>query len=103
VRGDGEFEPVHEEEQWLDAQDELVGSESLELAPRPRRRLLGMASDLTLLGVLVMACGFIAGVVGASALLHAGPTVERPSRCQPGGVAAVCRCGELRMRPAACE
>ncbi len=55
------FEPIEDEEQdkWLEEQDEL------ELPRRARRRLLGVGANpipIALLGVLLLACGFIAGV-----------------------------------------
>jgi hypothetical protein len=51
-------EPIAEPDEWLE--------EPLELAPRPRRRLLGAGGNplaLALLGVLLIACGFIGGVL----------------------------------------
>src|ERR1700757_4922390 len=56
-------EPPHEHErfEW----DEWA-QESAELPPRPRRRLLGAGGNprqLALLGVLLLACGFIGGVL----------------------------------------
>jgi hypothetical protein len=51
-------EPAEQRDDWLE--------EPLELAPRPRRRLLGAGANpvaLTLLGVLLIACGFIGGVL----------------------------------------
>jgi hypothetical protein len=55
------FEPIEDEErdEWLEEQDEL------ELPRRARRRLLGVGANpipIALLGVLLLACGFIAGV-----------------------------------------
>jgi hypothetical protein len=47
------YEPTEEEDEWLDEPDELP--------PRPRRRLL-TPIPLALLGVLLIAGGFIAGV-----------------------------------------
>ena len=59
------YEPTEEEDEWLDELDE-----SDELPPRPRRRLLGAGGNgaggnpifLALLGVLLIAGGFISGV-----------------------------------------
>jgi hypothetical protein len=48
------YEPVSEEEEWLE--------EPVELPRRPRRRLLTPV-PLALLGVLLVACGFIGGVL----------------------------------------
>ncbi len=48
------YEPAEEGGDWLDATEELP--------PRPRRRLLAPA-PLALLGVLLLTCGFIAGVL----------------------------------------
>jgi hypothetical protein len=58
-------EPVEEREEWLEEPAEE------ELPPRPRRRLLGVGGNragghpipLALLGVLLIACGFIGGVL----------------------------------------
>jgi hypothetical protein len=50
------YEPTEEEDEWLDERDELD-----ELPPRPRRRLL-TPIPLALLGVLLIAGGFIGGV-----------------------------------------
>jgi hypothetical protein len=50
------YEPTEEEDEWLDERDEPD-----ELPPRPRRRLL-KPIPLALLGVLLVAGGFIAGV-----------------------------------------
>jgi hypothetical protein len=63
------YEPI-EQEQWL--------SDARELAARPRRRLLSPA-PLALLGVLLVACGFIAGV-----LVEKGQTSEGPSSAASG-------------------
>ncbi len=52
------YEPYGESEEWLE--------ESAELPPRPRRRLFGAGGNpvaLTLLAVLLLACGFIGGVL----------------------------------------
>jgi hypothetical protein len=52
------YEPVAEDDDWLD--------EPAELPRRPRRRLLGAGGNpitLALLGVLLLACGFIGGVL----------------------------------------
>ena len=49
---------LDENEEWLD--------DPVELPPRPRRRLLGAGGNpiaLALLGVLLIACGFIGGVL----------------------------------------
>ncbi len=46
--------PIEEQEEWLE--------DSAELPPRPRRRLLSPI-PLALLGVLLIACGFIGGVL----------------------------------------
>jgi hypothetical protein len=51
-------EPIAEADRWL--------QEPMELPPRPRRRLLGAGGNplaLALLGVLMIACGFIGGVL----------------------------------------
>jgi hypothetical protein len=50
------YEPTEEEDEWLDERDEPD-----ELPPRPRRRLL-TPIPLALLGVLLIAGGFIGGV-----------------------------------------
>jgi len=55
-----QHEPVapHEQDEWLE--------DPQELPPRPRRRLLGAGGNpifLALLGVLLIACGFIGGVL----------------------------------------
>ena len=55
-----QHEPVvpHEQDEWLE--------DLQELPPRPRRRLLGAGGNpifLALLGVLLIACGFIGGVL----------------------------------------
>src|ERR1700722_558138 len=52
------YEDYDEGEEWL--------QEPLELPPRPRRRLLGAGGNpiaLGLLAVLLIACGFIGGVL----------------------------------------
>lgn len=76
---------IHEEEdQW--AQEPLQ-----ELPPRPRRRLLGTGGNpvpLALLGVLLLACGFIGGV-----LVEKGQTSSTPA-AGAGGLAS--RLGALR-------
>jgi hypothetical protein len=59
------YEPAEEQEAWLEEPAES------ELPPRPRRRLLGAGGNragghpipLALLGVLLIACGFIGGVL----------------------------------------
>lgn len=48
------YQPIEEQDEWLD--------EPLELPRRPRRRLLSPV-PLALLGVLLIACGFIGGVL----------------------------------------
>jgi DNA-binding beta-propeller fold protein YncE len=51
---------VNDQRDWLEEHD------AQELPPRPRRRLLGVGANpvpLALLGVLLLACGFIAGVL----------------------------------------
>ncbi len=48
------YEPIEEQDEWLE--------EPVELPRRPRRRLLSPV-PLALLGVLLAACGFIAGVL----------------------------------------
>jgi hypothetical protein len=48
------YEPIEQEDEWLD--------EPVELPTRPRRRLLSPA-PLALLAVLLSACGFIGGVL----------------------------------------
>jgi DNA-binding beta-propeller fold protein YncE len=67
-------ESVDEQEEWL------AESEALELPPRPRRRLL-TPLPLALLGVLLLACGFIGGV-----LVEKG---QSTSSSQPGGAASL--------------
>lgn len=57
VSADPVYEPV-EQEQWLDQTEELP--------QRPRRRLLGVGANrlaLALIGLLLIACGFIGGVL----------------------------------------
>jgi hypothetical protein len=58
------YEPI-EQEQWL--------ADAQELPARPRRRLLSPV-PLALLGVLLIACGFIAGVLVEKAQTSEGPT-----------------------------
>jgi hypothetical protein len=51
---------VQQQDEWIEE------PEDLELPPRPRRRLLGTGGNpiqLVLLGVLLIACGFIGGVL----------------------------------------
>ncbi len=52
--GSPPYEPIEEEDEWLE--------EPVELPPRPRRRLLSPV-PLALFGVLITACGFIGGVL----------------------------------------
>jgi hypothetical protein len=52
------YEPVEDQDEWLEEPEELPR--------RPRRRLLGTGGNpifLALLGVLLIACGFIGGVL----------------------------------------
>ncbi|MGA9875697.1 MAG: hypothetical protein WBQ21_07805, partial [Solirubrobacteraceae bacterium] len=54
------YEPVDEREEWIE------GPIEDELPRRPRRRLLGVGANpipLMLIGVLLIACGFIGGVL----------------------------------------
>jgi hypothetical protein len=57
-RADDAYGGFDDDEEWLEA--------PAELPPRPRRRLLGVGGNpraLALLGVLLIACGFIGGVL----------------------------------------
>jgi hypothetical protein len=59
------YEPGAEDHTYAPVEDEWA-QESDELPPRPRRRLLGAGGNpifLALLGVLLIACGFIGGVL----------------------------------------
>ena len=76
---------VEEHEDWAEEPDTLAESEPLELPRRPRRRLLGAGSDprrLALLGVLLTACGFVAGV-----LVEKGQTSSSSPGRAAGGLA----------------
>ncbi len=59
--------PASVQEQYVPPSDDTWAQEPLEeLPPRPRRRLLGTGGNpifLALLGVLLIACGFIGGVL----------------------------------------
>ncbi|HEV3318980.1 MAG TPA: hypothetical protein VG053_04500 [Solirubrobacteraceae bacterium] len=74
---------VHEPavEETALAQDEWSDEPVEELPRRPRRRLLATPLPLALLGVLLLACGFIAGV-----LVEKGQT---PSSSSGGGVSGL--------------
>jgi|HubBroStandDraft_2_1064218.scaffolds.fasta_scaffold00009_27 hypothetical protein len=68
------YQPVADEDDWLEDPEELP--------PRPRRRLLGTGGNpmfLALLGALLIACGFIGGV-----LVEKGETASSPA----GGAAS---------------
>ena len=81
--GEAAYEPIEDGDEWLE--------EPAELPRRPRRRLLGPI-PLALLGVLLVACGFIGGVLvekgqgsssssgGAAA---ASPRASRPCAAAP--------------------
>ncbi len=72
-------EAIHEEEpRWAQEREELP--------PRPRRRLLGAGANpvpVALLGVLLIACGFIGGV-----LVEKGQTSSSTSGSGASGLAA---------------
>ncbi len=68
------YEPIEDQDEWLE--------DSSELPRRPRRRLLSPV-PLALLGVLLIACGFIAGV-----LVEKGQTSSGSSASAAGGLAA---------------
>jgi hypothetical protein len=60
INAPAERATVERQDEWIDEPDEL------ELPRRPRRRLLGVGGNpiaLALLGVLLIACGFIGGVL----------------------------------------
>jgi hypothetical protein len=63
------FEPI-EQEQWL--------GDSQELPPRPRRRLL-TPLPLALAGMLLIACGFIGGVLVEKRQTSSGPSAGTSS------------------------
>ena len=59
-------EPTADEQAYAPIAPEDWGQEPGELPPRPRRRLLGAGANpvpIALLGVLLLACGFIGGVL----------------------------------------
>jgi hypothetical protein len=66
------YEPIEEGDEWLE--------EPAELPPRPRRRLFAPV-PLALMGVLLVACGFIAGV-----LIEKGQTSSGTSAGAAGGL-----------------
>jgi hypothetical protein len=65
-----QYEPVGVDEEWLD--------DPVELPPRPRRRLLAPL-PLALLAVLLIACGFIAGVLVEKGESPSAPAAGNPS------------------------
>jgi hypothetical protein len=72
------YRDLEEGEEWLE--------EPLDLPPRPRRRLLGAGGNpiaLGLLAVLLIACGFIGGV-----LVEKGETSSSPAAGLRGGSSA---------------
>jgi hypothetical protein len=77
-----------------DAQDRWAQADA-ELPPRPRRRLLrtdgGGALKLALLGVLLLACGFIGGV-----LVEKGQTASTTGSGASGGSGLAARLAALR-------
>jgi hypothetical protein len=64
------YEPGEEQDEWLD--------EPVELPRRPRRRLLAPV-PLALMGVLLIACGFIAGVLVEKGQTPSGSAVAAAS------------------------
>ncbi len=70
-------EPVEEQDEWLEEPEELPR--------RPRRRLLGVDASLklALFGVLLLACGFIGGV-----LVEKGQTSSSSGSASASGAAA---------------
>jgi hypothetical protein len=71
--------------------DEWVEDHVEELPPRPRRRLLATPLPLALLGVLLIACGFIAGV-----LVEKGQTSSGSSAGGSGTAGLTSRFAALR-------
>ncbi len=72
------YEPLEEEGDWLEEPEELPR--------RPRRRLLGVGGSpvpFVLLGVLLIACGFIGG-----GLVEKGQSTSSTSSSAAGGLAA---------------
>ena len=68
------YEPIAQDDEWLDEDEELPR--------RPRRRLLSPV-PLALLGVLIVACGFIGGV-----LVEKGQTSSTGSSSAASSLAA---------------
>ncbi len=66
------YQPIEEGDEWLE--------EPAELPPRPRRRIFAPV-PLALIGVLLVACGFIAGV-----LIEKGQTSSGTSAGAAGGL-----------------
>jgi hypothetical protein len=69
------YEPIDEQDEWLE--------EPVELPRRPRRRLLGKGANpvfLTLMAVLLIACGFIGGALIEKGENSSGSTAGLASR-----------------------